>query len=288
MYQKSIIVTPEFVDAGTIEYVTSETSPATNLQDRRPWRTWVAGVAGGNWRVVIDLGSSIEFDFVGLFYTNLGANSTAQVYVSNSWLDAATFFSGTTIGTSFGWVGGAGATAPEGVEYTHIWNYFGDVTPSSHTYRYVGLDITPSTYIFPKGYSGSNYVEAGRIVIDKAFRPPWHVEPGHSVSYGSSGFREELTAGNRRVVELGESPRDFNATIVDITEDDIIGDWLRVEQWAAKGRDVIMILDPDPSNLSVGNQLMGHGPMDPAPITHTGFGETTRVYNRRINIRGMR
>lgn len=275
-FRKSLIVHPALSDAATLTGPAAESSGTvlTNVQLQRARERYVTE-ALPNVQIkvnLVDAGfETVEWDFIGLLYTNLGAADTMD-------LASATTEGGlaTPAWTETGVVPAAGR---RGREWVHAFHFLGD--GNERTDAWIQIDLTVADPILPAGYGGADFLQIGRLVVGKAWRPLFHVEQGYqylqsleddlvveSFDGEQIRFRRGAKRGHRFTVGWMEEAEslDFADAI----------DWRR-----GTANDVLAILDPDSARV---DQMIYHGTIRSSPIQQGVGGRGSDMHSKTYEI----
>lgn len=199
--------------------------PVDNLKNqlvRKVWRT--AGTASAS--VILDSITAQSLQLVGLLGCNATAGATFQVRVSDS--DPT---------------GEAGEIYDSGMIVSGIdpiYKSFIHIRPMEKAGRYTRLDITD--------VGSQGYLEAGRFFVGPFWQPSIGVQFGLRKGYADPSNLDS-SLGGQIFIDRRPKARRWTLSLDFVTEAEVLAGLAEIDRIASGTEDILMVLDPDSSNL---------------------------------------
>ena len=259
-------------DAATIDSKSDEvaTLPVSNLQNIQPGKVWRADSGLDKVWVVLDLGSAVAVNLVGLLATNVSSAATLRVMADAT---LATVQGAAPIGP-FGYDSGTINATPKR-DLPADWGP-GPVLhfPSTaQTFRYWRIELHDSG-------NADGYVQAGRGIIDAAWQPARNVQ--HGWSWRTSDESPRVTSvGGQTFFDVRAKRRFQEGDLKFLDGSDMFDAGAELMRGLGTSHDVVLVADPSLSGRRLAQQTI-HGVFeDLEPVVN----RVADVYDWRFRIR---
>ena len=206
--------------------------------------------------IVADLGSSPVVGGVAVGPANLSYGSTFRVTGSNF-----TNFSSPVFESGYQTVAGAYTDWPDAVWAVSI-------LPSNQSARYWRIKIYDASNV-------SGYIQFGRVIIGRAFRPSVNYEYGAEFSCDPIYRRVESIGGRRQDWDLNRR-RGYRLSFGALPESELFDDVYRMRQVCGASEQVFVCPDPDDTDNFQKRSFLATL-RSPPPIVQAYFGLGTTV-----------
>lgn len=276
MAEHIIIATPEISNLATITAGSeSGTMTATNLLTDQPSEVWRAPDLESAY-VELDLLSSTAINLLWIGYTNCSPDATMR------WRAAATQGDLTA---DPAYDSGAINVWPHAAietdwDYMHGLHWLG--ASGAQTYRWWRLDLADPAPRGPKqngAFTAASYLQAGRIILAKAWQPPRNLRYGWGNGWLDPSPSQESAAGQTYSDELARKRR-MTFTLQAETEDELYENAFQIDRRFGASRGFLVSRDPSNARRLMDQTIYGRNTDVSEPIVNHNF----KIYAKRYGL----
>lgn len=231
--ERFLILSPRESDAATVAASSAVADlPVTNLQDMQPAKKWRSTAATAQ-TITIDFGYPVAANALALVGHNLTADGVLRVRGATTLADV-TANPAIDTNTQSAWPATGKPTAASWPHHTAIVRWSND-----NPFRYWQLDIADGGTVL-------TYLEAGRLVLGRAFQPSIGFDlGGQPITYETGDVQARTPYGRTFTDRRTTSPpRLFEITVYAMTRREVWDGIAELQRLRGTWGDVVCALDP--------------------------------------------